>query len=671
MAANLVASPRCSQWAVIIGMNYYPTNEERCLRGCVLDAEKVDQYLRDVLTDSLDATVFTASTPPSHSDPPLEDPIFWPTYERVTRRLDLIIAKAKSGDCVYIHYSGHGARIPRQKQLECALPLLDCNGQNIQYLRLGTLAKKMDKMVENGVFVTLVLDCCFSGGMTRASHDLGVNVRFIDYDPAADLDAPTKLETRFESVYDPFRDASAEITQWLVSPKGYMVLAACSPEERAFEIEIGGKRQGAFTYFLLLALRKLHDTGIDITHHSLQEHLSTSLHTHWSKQTPMRYGKRDFKLFGDSLLASSHCYVPIYKNDDGHLVLRAGEVHGVYKGDEYAAYPQAGVASLDFSSAGGAEKLRVSAVRVFESDLEVVACRAKLQVTTGWKAKALTSLAPRVTCIGIMPSVTPTNRSLVPGISRYLRLVTTPEPTEHRVEDSCTYHVCVNDAHEYEVVDALLEKVISIPTIPCNSKRAFDSLINVLQHIAQLKYFEGVENRTPSPDFLSAFSIESKLKPGDSNKIQVNHGGKWSLSLKNRSSKQLYVGIFNFRPSWEVKALTASTGFIVLPPRKDNVDGSRQLSITMTVPEEMRKMGRHECEDVVKVFVTSKATYFRMSLPTISITASDLKDECRDGDRLFDFLSGLTDSFRNESESAWATRNFLLQTTEERPSMMQ
>jgi hypothetical protein len=652
-------------------MNYCPTNEERYLKGCVLDAENVNQYLRDVLTDSLDATVFTASTPLNHGDPPLEDPKSWPTYERVIERLDLIIAQAKIGDCVYIHYSGHGARVPRQGQLECALPLLECNGHHTHYLRLGTLAKKMEKMVENGVFVTLVLDCCFSGGMTRTSHDLGLDVRFIDYDPASDSDPPTEQETTLEPLYDSFRDASAEVTQWLVNPKGYMVLAACSPEERAFEIEFHGKRQGAFTYFLLLALRKLHKIGINITHHSVQEHLSTSLHTHWSKQTPMRYGKRDFKLFGDSLLASSHCYVPIYKSDDGHLVLRAGEVHGVYKGDEYAAYPHTPVESLNCPPARDAEKLRVSAVRVFESDMEVVACRAEVQVTTGWKAKALTSLAPRVTCIGIMPSVMQRNRSLVRSASRYLRLVTDIDQKEQRVENSCTYNVRINEAHEYEVVDALLEKIISIPTIPCSSERAFDHLTNVLQHIAELKYFEGVENQAVKQDFLSTFSIESKPIPGDSNKIQVKHGGEWALSLKNRSSMQLYVGIFNFRPSWEVKALTPHNGFIILPPRQNTVDGARTLRITMTVPEELRQMGRYECEEVVKVFVTSKATHFRMSLPLISATASGLKDGRRDGDRLSEFLADLTDSFRSESEGAWASRSFMLQTIEERSFLMQ
>jgi hypothetical protein len=59
------------------------------------------------------------------------------------------------------------------------------------------------------------------------------------------------------------------------------------------------------------------------------------------------------------------------------------------------------------------------------------------------------------------------------------------------------YNVIINDKSEYEVIDAMLKKLYGIPTIPHNSANASQTLTNVLSHIAEYKYFEGVSNRIP------------------------------------------------------------------------------------------------------------------------------------------------------------------------------
>jgi hypothetical protein len=45
------------------------------------------------------------------------------------------------------------------------------------------------------------------------------------------------------------------------------------------------------------------------------------------------------------------------------------------------------------------------------------------------------------------------------------------------------------------------KKVYGIPTIPYNSANASQTLTNVLSHIAEYRYFEGVPNRIPYPYF--------------------------------------------------------------------------------------------------------------------------------------------------------------------------
>jgi hypothetical protein len=43
---------------------------------------------------------------------PIEPSEDWPTYENIMAKFDKIIKLTKKGDNIYIHYSGHGGRVP-------------------------------------------------------------------------------------------------------------------------------------------------------------------------------------------------------------------------------------------------------------------------------------------------------------------------------------------------------------------------------------------------------------------------------------------------------------------------------------------------------------------------------------------------------------------------------
>jgi hypothetical protein len=491
-----------THWAVIIGINYYPEHYDGCLKGCVRDAEATRLYLEEAIEINADIVVLAASTPSVHGLPPPEKPEVWPTYVNVIAQLKRIIDKAECGDRVYIHYSGHGTKLlSRDKRPELALVLLDEGGCKSRSLRSVYLAKALREMVEKKLYVTLVLDCCFSGGVARSSDYCGFDVRFIEHDFDYDSVYIHELDTKFSDASSTLRDASVE-DDWLINPKGYTILSACAPDQIAIEIETNGKRKGALTHFLLDALHNLRVNGVKLTHHSLHEHLSTSFHAHWPQQTPMRYGNANLSLFGDSLLAPENDFVPIYK-EDGRLCLRAGDIHGVHKGDEYVAYPFSTPEQANGQVEEGNANVRVTSVRLFESDLmQIDPTTIMVQIQTGWKAKLLTSLSPRIVCVGLLASFT---RSIQPEFSveglRYMRLITRQEAEKHQTEESCMYNVAINENNEYEVVNTLLEKVSAIPAIPCNSDSATKALVNVLQHIAKFKYFEGVENRVPCKAF--------------------------------------------------------------------------------------------------------------------------------------------------------------------------
>ena len=223
------SSESITHWAVVIGVNYYPGHNSKNLKGCVRDAMSTKLYLEDIIKNGLDIVVLTASTPSVDGTPPPEKPEAWPTNNQVKCGLKRIIDNSKSGDYVYIYYSGHGIQVNEKGRRYLALLLLNDDGCKSRYFRTGrNLVPDLKKMVEKGLRVTLVLDCCFSGCVARNS-DYGFDVRYLEYDPIPDSAAVDKEETIPLHTMNILRDGSPE-TGWLINPVGYIILLACAPD---------------------------------------------------------------------------------------------------------------------------------------------------------------------------------------------------------------------------------------------------------------------------------------------------------------------------------------------------------------------------------------------------------------------------------------------------------
>jgi len=100
-------------------------------------------------------------------------------------------------------------------------------------------------MVENGLVMTLILDCCFSASVYRRDDP---SIHFLPYDAEIDskysLDAGNILENEITA----YRDASM-IPNWLINSDRCAILTACGPYEEAVEPKFDGQRHGALSYF--------------------------------------------------------------------------------------------------------------------------------------------------------------------------------------------------------------------------------------------------------------------------------------------------------------------------------------------------------------------------------------------------------------------------------------
>jgi hypothetical protein len=105
------------------------------------------------------------------------------------------------------------------------------------------------------------------------------------------------------------------------------------------------------------------------------------------------------------------------------LYLRVGAINGVSEHDEYATY-----AINQIKQAGDLNEvtanLRVATVREFEPDLQNINERSVGQMSTGWKAKVLTSLSPRIIRIKQLSGLCLSDRIVPRARHRYMHLIT-------------------------------------------------------------------------------------------------------------------------------------------------------------------------------------------------------------------------------------------------------
>ena len=141
--------------ALLIGINRYRTPGAD-LRGCVNDVKNLQKALTEYYGFAgKDITVMTDLKA---------------TKKAMQAAIQKLIAGAKKGDVLLLHYSGHGSNVPdddgdeAEKREEILCPAdLDWKDP----FRDDWLRKTFDKL-KAGVSLTVIMDCCHSGTNTRA-----------------------------------------------------------------------------------------------------------------------------------------------------------------------------------------------------------------------------------------------------------------------------------------------------------------------------------------------------------------------------------------------------------------------------------------------------------------------------------------------------------------------
>lgn len=673
----MAATQECSaRWALMIGINYYPN--DRHLHGSVDDVGDVRAYLEQHSATAIHASVLTATVPKlakdhqSTKDPP-ETAENRPTRANVLKQLRIIIDSAKAGDHVYIHFSGHGTQLPSDGNAgetgfgELGLILYENGEHGASYFRGRYLAQALKRMVGNGLIVTVALDCCFSGAVTR-----GDRVRAMKYDPSLDADRVEQERECRDALGIPGRDAKID-RDWLVNPEGYTIITACGPHEKAMEVLVNKtQKRGALTHHLLKALTTLAKVKEAVSHQSLHETVVSLMQASGCSQTPMRYGNTLRSFFGSLLQTESLTALPIYKIEGSRIFIKAGQVHGISIGDEFTVQNSLSTGSTRSPGAKRSFRFMVSNVWAFESELTMSHGVRTPSTISPFSTKDLVTL--KATQLSTVSSHK-INAWLPEELIREKKWEQKSKVLQHfqiltetEEKDLCMFRLIVNKSRAYEIVGEAQENMLQLPTLDDELDDSFPKMMETLQHVATFKYFEGLVNVLPSPEFRSKYNIKPIVASTSNGVFKVVDGGTFGFTIENHTNHPLYMAIFDFDPSWGVKNVVPGSGgddYVLVPPSAHCQNGgAKEINLKMTIPGHLN-LGT-QARDVIKVFITDTPVSFPgMVLPGLGMNVS-LRSSSVSAEIISDLIKHLNTGGRMRStgsKGAWMSHNFIVWTS--------
>jgi hypothetical protein len=183
-------------------------------------------------------------------------------------------------------------------------------------------------------------------------------------------------------------------------------------------------------------------------------------------------------------------------------------------------------------------------------------------------------------------------------------------------------------------------------------------ICDTMEHLARYKLGRDLANNLPTDAFTESYDAEIMTRsggtfaPGSVLELEQDEAAKFMFELKveNHGDKELYVHVFDLGPLWQVQDIYCGHE-VILPQCKGERSTCMLKKLKTMVPTEMREKGIRQCEDMIKVFITSQPTSFDLlELPKFGQAIKE-----RNTSRVYH-------KYREVSEE-WAALNFLIRTS--------
>ncbi len=181
------------------------------------------------------------------------------TTKRMKKEIAALIDRAKKGDVLYLHFSGHGSNVPDNDgdeadgrdeilcptDLDWKKPLTD-----------DWIGQQFDKL-PSGVNLTVVFDCCHSGTATRAFEPPDVKVKSRYLPSPWDLVAVESGRSLRGSVKTGRKQTTGKKKRRgnvTIENRPEIFISGCKDDQTSADAYIRGSYNGALTYNLVATI---------------------------------------------------------------------------------------------------------------------------------------------------------------------------------------------------------------------------------------------------------------------------------------------------------------------------------------------------------------------------------------------------------------------------------
>ncbi len=519
-----------------------------------------------------------------------------------------LIAKARPGDIVVFHYSGHGSQMKdvTGKMIsgldETIVPydsrdpagrVFDISGAELHPLLLQLATKTKN--------VTFILDSCHSGTLVR-----GARVRSI----AADTRTPPSLPAYSVAATRELGAAGVE------TPPKFAAIAAATSRESAFEHYVDRKDHGALTYFLV---QQLSGAKAGVTYRDVMDNVAGEVTANYPSQHPSLEGaEADEYVFGDGS-SLSRVYVtasPSLLTPRG-VTVTVGQVQGATVGSAYDVYtpgskkfgpPEKPIARVRLTSVG-----ELSSEAKFVSGSTIPAASRAVE-----REHQYGKLRMRVFLDGVDSSTTLQSIRTVLQTLNNIELVETPY----------TCNMQLKEAHGRIQTLGADSTTLSTP-VAVKDSAVVDRIVTQVK--AWAKWFSVLSIRNPRSEIALQFTIGGSQTRDPMARVGkpdmgVSEGEQIEATLTNNAARDIYVAILDLSSDGSIAVVYPSeqgAEEVLKPGQK------LSRSFTTTVPQ-----GRSMVTDILKVFASYKPIDLR---PLTQGTIRDIGQE--DSDPLQAMLS--------------------------------
>lgn len=632
--------------ALLIGIDYYKPNQlYKSLKGCVRDINLVETFLKQTLQIPPQRIRKLISCDPEDStlSQIRSAQIQEPTYENIVNAFNEITQTAERGEQVYIHYSGHGGCAttvyPNLKQGnieqndEGIVPMDIGDSPDGRYLRDVEMTTILKRMTDKGLIVTVVLDSCHSGDATRGDAEIRSGEK-PDTLPRLAESLVASREELEQNWLDLTRNRAVGVAG-LPQATEYVLLAACRPNEYAYEYAVNGgtERHGALTYWMIDTLTSSATSGQPLTYKLLHDRVNAQIQSKFPQQLPMILGESDRLVFGSERWSTPYTVTVITVNAaQTQVTLDAGLAQGLSKGIRFSIYPlnttdfadkqrQVAIVEITKVEAGdstarvvlepeeggigvkgkldtGAPAVMVSApvdlirrVRFFEEKIEG---EQENELPPHWvnqQSKALEAVRQALTGNGWVVEV--------------------------KEGESAHYQVAVGREGEYEInIGTPIQNLrprLSIDN-PTSAKQVVDRLV----HLAKYQAVQSLDNS--GSKLAQVLDVELLKEDGtafaDPQNPVVQNGEIVSLQITNNGSQPLKVAVLDLEPTWAISQI--AIGGMESPFFALAEGAKEEIPLQMSIPDDevYQETGTKE---ILKVFAVEKglADFRWLTLPPL------------------------------------------------------